>query len=347
VSKAKRTAKRTTSKEDKAPGNYIDTFVKRMFGRVLVFTDFMLNYADKQFVSVIDITKIQLAPTHYLGKHGDERIVDLVWRCPLKTGDGSLMAVIVFENENKSLKHIPRKLHKNISAIWDAEAKEGNPLSAPYFLVLRTGKKAHRRRFYTMADSLPKDKDGKPIGKTVEVTYDVVDLPAWEFDDLVGGAVLRSTLMMLHTTTGGNLDDFPKALQPLLELPEGERIEVTKELIDFVANAFAAKSRKLDAATASAAVETIFKGKGQAMMKTIFDEQRDIGIAEGEARGKTEGKSEAGREMVLTVLRARFKRIPKEVEKAIGQMNDTISLKSWAAQAATCQSMAEFVELLK
>jgi len=52
--------------------------------------------------------------------------------------------------------------------------------------------------------------------------------------------------MMLHTMTGGNLDDFPKALLPLLELPEGKRVEVTKELLDFAAKAFAANSRKLD-----------------------------------------------------------------------------------------------------
>ena len=310
-----------------------------MFGRVLVFADFLQNYADKKFVSEIDLPKMELAPTHYLGAKGDERIVDLVWRCPLKTGDGSLMAVIVFEHESKSLKHIPRKLHKYISAIWDAEAKEGKPLSAPFFIVLRTGKKPHRRRYYTMADSLPKDGDGKPIGKAVEVEYDVIDLPAWDFDDLMGGAVLRSALMMLHTTTSGNLDDFPKALLPLLELPEGERIEVTAELMDFVAKAFAAKRRKLDATTASAAVELIFKGKGKKMMKTIFDEQRDEGIAEG--------KTEAGRNMVLTVLRARFKRVPKDIEKAILAMSDSIALESWAAQAATCQSLDEFAEALK
>ena len=76
------------------------------------------------------------------------------------------------------------------------------------------------------------------------MSYDVVDLPSWDFDKLTGGAVLRSALMMLHTTTGGRLDDSPKALLPLLELPEGERIELSKELLDFVAKAFAANNRR-------------------------------------------------------------------------------------------------------
>ena len=74
-----------------------------MFGRVLVFVDFLQNYADQNFVSEIDIDKIEPAPTHYLGGKGDERIIDLVWRCPLKVGNGSLMAVIIFEHESKRL----------------------------------------------------------------------------------------------------------------------------------------------------------------------------------------------------------------------------------------------------
>jgi hypothetical protein len=331
----------TGQSKPKATGNYIDTFVKQMFSRVLVFVDFLVNYADKKFVSQIDLMKIQPAPTHYIGQKGDERIVDLVFQCPLRNGDGSLMAVIIFEHQNTSLKAIPEKLLRYISAIWDAERKEGKKvLSAPYFLVLRTGKTPFRGRVYpTMSDSLPKDVDGKPIGKTVEIEYDVVDLPACDFDKLAGGAVLRSSLMMLHTTTEGNLDDFPKALQPLLELPEGERVEVTKEMLDFVAKAFAAKNRRLEASAASAAVETIFKGKEKAMIKTIFEEREAIGEARGEAN--------RGRSMVLTALRTKFKRVPKDIEKTILSMSDPIALESLLAQAIQSETMDEFAESLR
>ncbi|MCL2711496.1 MAG: hypothetical protein FWE95_11510, partial [Planctomycetaceae bacterium] len=66
-------------------------------------------------------------------------------------------------------------------------------------------------------------------------------------------------------------------------------------------------------------------------------------IARGEARGEARGKAEA----VLTVLRARFRKVPKVTESAIRQMSDPIALDSWAAYAATCQSMDEFVAALK
>ena len=107
----------TPVRQNKPQGNYIDVFVKNMFGRVLVFADFLRNYADPKFVAAIDLGKIIPAPTHYIGKDGDERIVDLVFRCPLKNGNGSLMAVIVFEHQSSSLKKIPRKLLKYISAV--------------------------------------------------------------------------------------------------------------------------------------------------------------------------------------------------------------------------------------
>jgi len=65
------------------------------------------------------------------------------------------------------------------------------------------------------------------------------------------------------------------------------------------------------------------------MIKTIFEEREDIGEARCVARGKAEGKAEAGGDMVLTVRRARFKKIPKDVEKAILAITDSIALKSW------------------
>ena len=322
----------TDKSKRKRGGNYIDAFVKQMFGRVFVFADFLLCYADPKFVSEVDLTKIQAAPTHYIGQKGDERIVDLVFQCPLRSGSGSLLAVVVFEHMSGSLKEIPQKLLRYISAIWDAETKEGKKvLSAPYFIVLRTGKKPFRKPNPTMAALLPKDKAGKPLGHIPEIRYDVVDLPSCDFDKLAGGSSLRLVLGMLHKMTGDAKDDFPAALLPLLEITdECHRVELTKELLDFAAKAFAAHNRRLDEEAVSKALQLVFGGKEKAMMKTIFEEREAI----GEARGKAE--------TVLTVLQARFKRVPKKVESAIRQLTDPIALDSWAVLAATCQSIDEF-----
>jgi len=308
-----------------------------MFGRVLVFADFLKHYAAPDFVSAIDTNKITPAPTHYIGT--DERIVDLVFYCPLKDGTGNLAAVIVFEHQSASLKDIPRKLHKYISAIWESEKKENKPLSAPYFIVLRTGRKPHRRAYPKMSDLLPKSKDGKSIGKSVEVEYDVVDLPSFDFDGLVGGAVLRSALMMLHKITGGTLDDdFSEALRPLLALSDEEQVTITKEMFDFADKAFKAHNRRMDESVISKALR-IYKERESTMIKSIFDEHQDIGRADGIAKGKIE--------TILAILRKRFNRVPKDVGRTIKQMTDPVALESWAVEAATCRTLDEFVSALK
>ena len=327
----------------KKPGNIYDVFVKRMFGRLFVMIDFLLHYADPDFVDAIALRKIQLAPTHYIGKDGDERIADLIFQCPLKDSSGNVMAVIVFEHQSKNLKEIPQKLLKHISAIWDTEKKEGKPLSVPYFIVLRTGKKPLRGPLPRMSDLRPKDRNGKPIGKAVEVEYDLVDLPAWDFRKLVGGPVLKSVLGLLKKMIEGNDEGFSEAFLPLLEITDEEqKIELTKELLQFVAKAFAAHNKRLEATEVNEALKPVFKDKERTMIRTIFEEKYDEGFAVGIVEGKAEGKAD----IVLTFLRAKFHKIPKRIENAVRSMTDPTALESLATQILHCQSLKEFEKAL-
>ena len=327
----------TRRSKPKRQGNYIDTFVKRMFGQVVVFADFLLHYADKKFVDAVDVTKITSLPTHYISRGGTEQILDLIFQCPLKDGNGSLMAIIIFEHQSGSLKKIPQKLLRYVSAIWDAEMKDGKPLSAPYFIILRTSKRPHRGRYPTMSDLLPKGRDGEPLGHVPEIKYDVVDLPGWNFDKLIGGTVLRLALGMLHKMTGGNLDEFPEVLKLLSEITDEERqIELTKELMDFVNKAFAAHNRRIDEATWNKALHPIFKGKERTMIKTIFDEKEAIGEERGEVK--------ASRNMVLKALRKKFKKVPKHVEQAVLAKSDPIALESLLEHVFDSNTLDEFAE---
>ena len=79
------------------------------------------------------------------------------------------------------------------------------------------------------------------------------------------------------------------------------------------------------------------------MIKSIFDEKFDAGVAVGKTKGKAEGKTET----LLKILRARFKRVPRDVENTISKMTDPIALDSWAIHAATCESMNEFATSIR
>ena len=260
------------------------------------------------------------------------------------------MAVIVFEHQSTSLKKIPPKLHKIISAFWTAEAKEGKNLSAPYFIVLRTGKKPHRGAYPKMSDLLPKGRDGKPLGHVPEIWYDVFDLPAWNFGDLVGGPILRAALGILKKMIEEAGENFPEALRPLLELSDkDQKIEVTQEILDFVDKALRVRCRRLDKAAVSQVLKTVFEDKE--MIKSIFDEEFDAGVAVGEARGEARGKAigeiKKAREMLLKFLRTRFHKIPGDVEELIQSMTDLVALDSWSEHAWTCQSMDEFAKSIR
>jgi len=205
-----------------------------------------------------------------------------------------------------------------------------------------------------MADLLPKGRNGKPLGKAVIVEYDVVDLPAWNFDDLVGGPVLRCALGILKKMIEEAGENFPEALRPLLELSDkDQKVEVTQEVLDFVDKALRVRSRRLDKVAVSQVLQTVFEDKE--MIKSIFDEEFDAGVAVGEARGiavgeakgKAIGEIKRGRESILKVLLARFRRVPRDVEKKIQSMTDLVALDSWLEYAATCQTINEFAKAIR
>ncbi|MDR0328138.1 MAG: hypothetical protein LBI05_07585 [Planctomycetaceae bacterium] len=65
------------------------------------------------------------------------------------------------------------------------------------------------------------------------------------------------------------------------------------------------------------------------------------------AEGIAEGEAKAGREIILESLRERFGKVPKNIERAIHQMNDPIALKSLAVRTGNCITLDEFAaELL-
>ena len=346
------------------PGNIYDAFVKEYFGRVIVFSDFLLNYADEQFLQDVDVEKIEPGPTHYFGEKGDERISDMIFSCPLKNGDGTKKVIIVFEHQSGSLKRLPIKLHGYASAIWTAEMKEGKKvLSALYFIVLRTNK-IPIRKIIRLADWLPKGSDNKPIGAAPEIEYKLVDLPAFDIKTLKGGPVLRVGLGILKKMTEGTEEEFPEALLPLLEVNDAElKLDTLTQILEFAAKVFAAHNKRLDKEMVRKAVNVIFKERTENMIATIFDEKFLEGkaegiavaeeerkpkwVAEGEARGEARGETKGLTHAIQSVLQARFMTVPKTLQKRLASISDLGQLELLTKQAATCSSLKEFEKLLR
>ncbi|MDR0705093.1 MAG: Rpn family recombination-promoting nuclease/putative transposase [Planctomycetaceae bacterium] len=330
---------RQEQSESVRQGNIYDVFVKNIFSRVLVFIDFLLNYADPEFVSKIDLEKISPAPTHYITPKGKEQILDLVFSCPLKNRtDAKVM--IVFEHAGNTFDDIPIRLLCYATSIWWQELKDGKTvLSVIYFIVVRTGAKPHYGSYPKVTDWLTKDENGQPMGFAPDVHYYVVDLPKYDGNYLRGEPELRAAIGILKNMTEGNEADFAQAMLPIAEIADARQQKIlTKEILNFVDKAFTAHHKRLEAEAIQKALTPIFNERAKNMTISFFDELR----AEGEARGEARGKTIAGQNMVLAALRKKFRKIPKHIEASICNMSDPIALESLISDVIESQTLDEF-----
>ena len=77
-------------------------------------------------------------------------------------------------------------------------------------------------------------------------------------------------------------------------------------------------------------------------MPTMVEVWKAEGRAEGRAIGRAEEKTETAREMIMEFVRGKFGKVPKNIERAVNQMNDPIALKSLLARTANCKTLEEF-----
>ncbi|GHT40475.1 hypothetical protein FACS189443_0870 [Planctomycetales bacterium] len=206
-----------------------------------------------------------------------------------------------------------------------------------------------------MADFVAKSKNGTPLGMVPEIDYDVVDLPAQDFSKLTGNAVLRLALGILKKTVEGLEDEFNEAMLPLAEIAdEEERVELTKEIIVFIAKVMAVHNKRLDDEKVKKALKPVFHERTENMVKTIFEEKYDAGRAEGVAEAEkmrkpiwiAEGRAEGQALSILSFLQARFEMIPVKLQKRLVAITDLARLESLTRQAAVCPSLKDFEKLL-
>ena len=114
---------------------------------------------------------------------------------------------------------------------------------------------------------------------------------------------------------------------------------MTKEAVDFFVKAFAAHNRRVDEAMLSQALKPIFKDKERTMIKTIFDEKYEAGVAEGRAEGEANA--------IIRTLTKRFKSVPNELQAKLLAMINLEQLDKLANFAFDCQTLAEFEQALK
>jgi len=145
--------------------------------------------------------------------------------------------------------------------------------------------------------------------------------------------VLRIMQVIFSTDIGTKVQEVLERLKPYSEIPKYRRL-IRFLWWYFVSNA--RKESRRGVMTVTEAVKRIIGEKDMSMvLEMLKAEGKAEGAAEGEARGEARGA-------VLTLLRTKFKTVPKATEDAIRSMTDLTALESLAIHAETCQSLEEF-----
>ncbi|GHT42346.1 hypothetical protein FACS189443_5260 [Planctomycetales bacterium] len=146
-------------------------------------------------------------------------------------------------------------------------------------------------------------------------------------------------------------DEFNEAMLPLAEIAdEEERVELTKEIIVFVAKVMAVHNKRLDDEKIKKALKPVFYERTENMVKTIFEEKYYAGVAEGRADAVATEKpkwiAEGQALSVQSVLNARFHTVTSKVQKQLSAIADVSRLENLVGQAAVCPTLKDFEKLL-
>ncbi|MDR0336288.1 MAG: Rpn family recombination-promoting nuclease/putative transposase [Planctomycetaceae bacterium] len=342
----------TQEKKENQSGNIFDIYIRQIFGQITVFSDFLLNYADPNVVNHLDLNHITPFPTHSFDRQGNERISDLIFLCALKNCDGVIGVIIVFEHAGGSVFYLPKRLLQYLVGAWNILAgneKKKIPLPAPYFIVVRTGKKSKPQK--NKPEKKQKTSDmcvpvkGLDLVTDLNFDYTEIKLPEYNLEQLLGKPTLKTALGVAKVLTEGDPNSFSQALSPIAGLEDYEEKRYMVNLsLELYAKYLRARNQKINKADLDRTLSPIFNEEEKYnMLTTIFEDKFLEGKAAGKAEGKIEGKTTA----IITVLKARFGEVPPSLVELVHSYSDPIVLESWTVLAATCQSLDEFIDALQ
>jgi hypothetical protein len=327
-------------------GNIFDRFIRQMFERITVFTDFLHHYASPNLLESVDLTKVTPFPTHSFDRNTKERIADLIFLCGLKHQPGQIGVIIVFEHAGGSVHFLPKRLLEYLVGAWNIIAGDEHKkilLPSPYFIVIRTGKKSKRKRKLQKTSDMCVKVKGLTVVNQLDFDYDMICLPDLELENLLGSPLLKATLGVAKVLTEGHPEYFSDALLPLKNCPDyEEKRRVVNLALELFANFLRARHEKPNISDIDRVLSPIFnEQEKQNMITTIFEDKFLEGEKQGIAKGIAKGKAEA----ILDILKMRFKKqVPQSISNKVLSIRDSIVLSSLTESAMTCQSLKDFSE---
>ena len=298
--------------------------------------DLLLFYtqklADQQAVNLLDLKRLECKSPITIDEQLVEGIGDLRFSTSFKGSKRRSSVFLLFEHQSTINRRIRVRGLKYIIQTYDQfeETHKGEEkLPYPLIVVLYHGKIPWKH--LPEMDELIEIAPGMKTG-LLDYQLILIDVSELKPEDFKGHPVLQAVLEALQLASKNRLvAEFDRIMDRLTVVKTDPRMKGW--LRSFARYAMSVAKIRVEQIV-KAFSKILSEREANDMAKTMAEELW------------TGGKAEQGRNMVLTVLKARFQGVPQEVENAIRQMNDPIALDSWAAQAATSLSMEEFAEAL-
>ncbi|MDR3199495.1 MAG: Rpn family recombination-promoting nuclease/putative transposase, partial [Planctomycetaceae bacterium] len=107
-----------------------DAFCKDKLKDVRVARKFLRYFLKTEIQEMLDIERLQIVPESLVDKHLKQAYLDIIYRVPLKNGDGTLVVFILIElktnNETWTIFQIAGYVIRLWEREWKAAKKAGN-----------------------------------------------------------------------------------------------------------------------------------------------------------------------------------------------------------------------------
>ena len=338
----KRETKRSKT-DAKPPGlNPHDRFARKTVGDPLIAADILRHYTDPVIAKYVDLDNLKPEPTQNFGKEFQELIKDIAFASHLIDKKGKAEVLIIAEHKSKPEPFVPLQLLVYLVLSWYKRWNDaGRPQSTktfrlplPILVVLYNGRENWEGKLdiKNLVSSVPSELE--PFIPKIKVLF--IRLNQFDKQHLPGKPETQAVVeSMIRATEGTFVAGLESIFGHFKSSSLDDRIlELLEDIVrycDWV--------EMVQPSEVNRAIKNVLQGReGEAMSQAVKAVRKGIWET---------GYVEGGAKVVLTVLRARFKKVPKGVENAVRQMTDPIALDSWATHAATCKSLDEFVAALK
>ena len=336
----------TSNTPEVRPLNH-DEFFVGTFQRQRLAKAFLRIMLPAELLGRLDLDGLTAEHRHITDELFKTLIADVVYRVPIKGTDTHIDFFIILEHKSYNdlwtifqlWGYVLHVIRQEFKAVNDAKRVSAEYRLPPVVAVILH----HGESRFTGSTELSElflQLPGieKYLPKLQAILVDLNTIADDDVPDDPDAPELKLVLMALKIVF--RKDAGTKITEILEELESAD--PVLQDTVRMVWYYFAASAKHMEH-DYSILYDTIKNIVEVETMPTMLEKWTAERKAEWQAEGETRGKIET----VLNVLRARFKRVPKEVEQIMRQMTDPIALDSWAAQAATCDTLDEFADALK